>query len=102
MIVVRIGGEEHECPVDSNWVNQLLKGLKETEATPCVRVTIRLSDVDVVLASQGCGSGGGGRPLASLTPAEQNILALWKKHHLDQPEFSGGNLVSFLKQLGCS
>lgn len=101
MITVRIGTETHECPVDPNWINQRLKGIRESGVSPCVRVTIRLSDIDVVFASQGCGSGGGGRPIASLTSSEQNALALWKKHHLDQADFSGGNLVSFLKQLGC-
>ena len=50
MIVVRIGAEERECPVDPNWVNQQIKGRKESGATPCVRVTVKLSGIDLALA----------------------------------------------------
>lgn len=100
MITVRIGSEERQCPVDPNWVNQQIKGRKADGSTPCVRVTIKTDDVDVVLTSKACGSiGGGGR---APRPPEQELLDLWKKHHLDDADFAGGNLVAFLKQAGCS
>ena len=101
MITVRIGNEERQCPVDPNWINQQIKGRKADGAAPCVRVTIKSTGVDVALASKACGSGsaGGGR---APRPEEQHLIDLWKKHHLDEQDFSGGNLVSFLKQVGCS
>lgn len=100
MITVRIGNEERECPVDPSWVNQQIKGRKESGSTPCVRVTIKSDGVDLALASKACGAGGvGGR---RATPREQEVLDLWKRHQLDQADFSGGNLVSFLKQVGCA
>jgi len=30
---------------------------------------------------------------------EEKIYDLWEKHRLDEADFSGGNLVAFLKQL---
>jgi len=99
MITVRIGTEERQCPVDPNWVTQQIKGRRDNGETPCVRVTIRASGVDVALASRACGGGVGGR---APTQPEQEILTLWTKHHLDQDSFSGGELVAFLRQVGCS
>lgn len=60
MITVRIGTEERQCPVDQNWVNQQIKGRRDAGGTPCVRVSIRSSGIDVALASAGCGGGSGG------------------------------------------
>lgn len=100
MITVRIGTDERQCPVDPNWVNQQIKGRRESGGTPCVRVTISGSGLDMMLASPGCGGGsGGGRPP---TQQEREIFSLWSKHRLDQEKFSGGELVAFLKQVGCS
>lgn len=100
MITVHIGNEERRCPVDPNWVNQQIKGRQGDGSTPCVRVTIKAPGVDVTLASAACGGGGGGgrRP----NPDEQVVLDLWTKHHMNEANFSGGNLVSFLKQVGCT
>lgn len=99
MISVRIGNEERQCPVDPNWVNQQLKGRRGDGAAPCVRIQIKSDGVDIMLASKACGGGAGGgrRPNGQ----EQALFDLWTKHHLDQPDFAGGNLVSFLKQVGC-
>jgi len=99
VITVRIGSEERQCPIDPNWVNQQIKGRQGDGSAPCVRVTIKSAGVDVALASSACGGGGGGRPPK---PDEQAILDLWVKHHLNERDFSGGNLVSFLRQVGCS
>ena len=101
MISVRIGNEERQCPVDPNWVNQQIKGRQGDESAPCVRVTIKSSGVEVALASAGCGGGGGGGGRRA-NPEEQALIDLWIKHHLNGQDFSGGNLVSFLKQVGCS
>jgi hypothetical protein len=100
MIAVRIGNEERHCPVDPNWINKQIKGRKDDGSSPCVRVTIKTPDVDVALSTKGCSGGGGGgrQPNAR----ERDIFTLWTKHHLDHGEITGGNLVSFLKQLGCA
>lgn len=100
MITVKIGDEERQCPVSADWINQQIKGRKESGGTPCVRVTVRASGVDLPLASVACGGGGGGRRRP--TEQEQAIIDLWVKHQLNQPDFSGGQLVAFLRQIGCS
>jgi len=102
MITVRIGFEERQCPIDPNWVNQQIKGRRDAGGTPCVRVTIRSSGVDVALASTGCGGGSGSGDGRAPTQQERDIFALWSKHRLDQEDFSGGELVAFLRRVGCS
>jgi hypothetical protein len=41
-------------------------------------------------------NGGGGR---APNPEEKAIFDLWKKHGLNQMDFSGGNVIAFFKQL---
>lgn len=45
MITVRIGGQERECPVDPNWINQQIQGGRRDGGAPCVRVTIRSAEL---------------------------------------------------------
>jgi hypothetical protein len=51
----------------------------------------------MILTTPNCASsGGGGR-----TPnaQEKRIFDLWDKRSLNKPDFTGGNLIAFLKQL---
>jgi hypothetical protein len=57
------------------------------------------NELDLAFATAACGGGGGGR---APNPRERELFELWAKHQLNQPDFSGGQLVAFLKQVGCS
>jgi len=61
-------------------------------------VLIDGNPVNLALATPTCASrgGGGGRPLNT---KEQGVAALWEQLHLNTQEFTGGNLVAFLRQV---
>ena len=62
----------------------------------CVRLHLTESCADIRLATPQCAGGGaGGR---APTECERRLFDLWKKHHLNQADYSPGDLVSFLKQ----
>jgi len=98
VITVRIGSDEKDMSdlLDESWINQQINRRRRDGEVVCVRVIIRDAGLDMILATPSCGSGGGGRlPNA----AEREIFELWGRRHLNTPGFSGGDVVSFLKQL---
>jgi len=98
MVMVQIGQEERTYgEADERWVSQQIAKRKADGESVCVRVTIRENDAELNLATPTCGGGGGGGRAPSAR--ENEIIAEWRKHNLDQSEFAGGNLVAFLKAL---
>ncbi|MQA89434.1 MAG: hypothetical protein GEU90_04255 [Gemmatimonas sp.] len=65
----------------------------DTKTTPCPPDAIPSPPTRVTI---GCLASDRGRPLHR---REQWILDLWNKLHLSQPDFTGRNLVAFLKQV---
>ena len=96
MVTVKIGPTEKELTdADENWINQEINQLRKDKQAVCVRVRIQTDSLNLVLATPAC-TGGGGRPPR---PNEQKLFDLWKKRGLNEPNFTGGNIVAFLKQL---
>lgn len=97
MIRVRIGGiEKDERDVKERWINEQLSRRREDNGSVCVQVTIDKPPLHMGLSTPGCPVGGGGRPPSS---QEQRIFELWDKHKLNSSDFTGGNLIAFLKQV---
>ena len=98
MITVRINGAERDMTdsVDAQWINQQINGRRRDGDVVCVRVTIDESGVNLVLATPTCesGVGGGGRPA---NREENALITLWDARGLRRPDFTGGDLVAFLK-----
>lgn len=79
------------------WITQQINRRKRDGLDVCVAISLKATDVDLRFATPSCGgSGGGARPLSA---RERRIVELWVSHRLDTSEFSGGEVVSFLKQL---
>ena len=98
-ITIRIGGETRTlADATESWVTQQINRRRQDGQSVCVEVLIRGSGVDLRLATLGCGAsgGGGGRPPNS---NEQDIFTLWNDRGMNSSNFTGGNLVAFLKQL---
>jgi len=97
MSSIRIGNEERALQnVDADWINQQINGLRHDHRPVCVMVLVNEGDINVRLQTSECPAGSaGGRPP---NHRERAILELWSKHHLDQSSFSGGDVVSFVKQ----
>jgi len=98
MIKIRIGEAERELgSADESWINQQINRRRNDGQSVCVRVFIKEGDLDMILSTPTCATtGNGGRPPR---PHELQILNLWNQQKLNEPEFTGGNVISFLKQL---
>jgi hypothetical protein len=98
VITIRIGDEVRSfAEASESWINQQVNRRRTEGQNVCVEVSISTSGLNLRLATPGCGSGGGGgRPP---TANERAVLDLWSKLGLLSSDFTGGNLVAFLKQL---
>jgi hypothetical protein len=97
MITIRIAEEERQLDaVDEQWINQQINRRRADGQSVCVIVTVHKDDLDMVLSTPNCASGGGGRPPR---PREKEVFDLWNQRGLNDTDFTGGNLVAFLKQL---
>lgn len=97
MVLVKIGGTERRLEeADESWINQQINRRRAAGEIVCVVVRIDTTTAKVTLATSACGGGGGGRPPNS---EERRIIGLWRKHRLNVDDFTGGNLIAFLRQL---
>ncbi|OGP92306.1 MAG: hypothetical protein A2156_15470 [Deltaproteobacteria bacterium RBG_16_48_10] len=98
MIRIRIGDVERELgSADENWINQQINRRQADGLSVCVRVIVKEGDLDMILSTPACGpSEGGSRPPRS---SEKTVFNLWNQRGLSEPDFTGGNLIAFLKQL---
>ena len=98
MIYVRIGSVERKLEdVEESWINQEINGRKAAGETVCVRVRFDENDLNFMIQTPTCSSGlgGGFKP----NRQQQAVIDLWDKLGLNRNDFTGGNLVAFLKQL---
>jgi len=99
VITVRIGDSERELSsVNESWIIEQISKRKKDEVAVWVQVIIEESPyLNMILSTPGCPRGrGSARPP---NPREQEIFDLWDKHRLNTNDFSGGSLISFLKQI---
>jgi hypothetical protein len=98
MVTVKIGSSEQQLEsLDEGWLLQQINRRQRDGESVCVIVEIDESPINIILATLGCASGGGSSRV--FTAQEQKVIELWRKHHLDEREFQGGELMAFLKQL---
>lgn len=97
MIRIRIGDSERELDAaDPHWINQQINRRRQAGETVCVVVKVNQGGLNITLTTPTCGGGTGGR---NPTPDEQRIFDLWRERGLRENDFTGGNLVAFIKQL---
>lgn len=98
MIKIRIGEVEREFEdVEEGWINQQVNRCQAEGLEVCVKVFIKKKDIDLILSTPTCGSRYGGSRQPNST--ETRIIDLWNERGLNQKDFTGGNLVAFIKQL---
>lgn len=98
MISIKIGTDERSLETaDESWINHQINRRRQDGDSPCVRVHIEENGLNVILSTASCpvGNGGGRPPNAK----EKEVFDLWDRLHLNSSEFTGGNLVAFVKQL---
>lgn len=98
MNTVKIGSDERLInEADAQWINEQINRRRNDLGDVCVVVRINEPEISITLATPSCiGSGGGGR---KPNTKESVVLDLWMDRGMNQSDFSGGDLVSFLAQL---
>ena len=98
MVTVRIGNETRSVnEADENWITQQISRRRRDGQNVCAEVSINTGGLNLRLTTPACGSvGGGGRPPNN---NEQQVFELWDKRGLNSTDFTGGNLVAFVKEL---
>lgn len=97
MLAIGSSGDYNLKDVGSSWINGQINSRKKDGVPVCVRVLIKTDSVNIALATTDCPcSQGSGRIPNS---QERAILELWTKLHLNNANFSAGNLIAFLKQV---
>jgi hypothetical protein len=96
---VTIAGDTRNLSdVDESWVTQQVNRRRRDGLAVCVVVKVETTGLNMTLATSACvGSGGGGGRLPN--PREQDVFDMWNSLRLNTSDFTGGNLVAFLKQL---
>lgn len=98
MVTVQIGPDQRSIgDVTSAWVNEQINRRRHENRPVCVQVRVQEGSLHMVLSTPGCQCNGS----ATRPPSEdeRQILLLWERRGLDQPDFTGGNLIAFLQQL---
>ena len=97
-IQVKIGDVEKDiAQADPNWINEQINRRRADGVAVCVQVTIVRDSVNLRLATVDCPHLMGGA--AVFSAEEKEVISLWEKLHLREKDFTGGNLVAFLKQI---
>lgn len=97
MIEVQIGSEKRGVnDASSSWIREQLDRRRREGDRVCVQVFIDKPPLHMRLTTPACPSTGGGRPP---TAQEQRIFDLWEKRRLNNPDFTTGNLIAFLRQV---
>jgi hypothetical protein len=98
-VTVQIGDNVVELSnVTQDWLEDQIVRRKRDHQPICVIVRVQQGGADLLLATQACGStgGGGGRPP---NYKEQEIFKLWNEGNLSSGDFSAGHFYSFLQHL---
>lgn len=87
-----------DSDVDEHWVNQRINGLRHDRQVVWVLIRIEVSGMHLTLCTPNYPHSGGGGGRAP-NGREREIFDLWDERGLGNGQFSGGNLVAFLKQV---
>src|SRR6266496_239614 len=97
MVTIHIGDSERSLSeADASWINQQINRRRSDNLPVCVRVMVVTDELNMVLTTPTCGgSHGGGR---APYRREQEVFELWERRGMNQPDFTGGVLIAFLRQ----
>ena len=98
MIKIKIGEIERDLSsANENWINQQINRRRKDGLSVCVNVIIKENDLDMILSTPSCVPIRGSS--RSPRPREKTVFDLWNQRRLNEPNFTGGQLIAFLKQL---
>lgn len=96
-IKIKIGSEQRTlAEANPDCINQQINRRRNDSEAVCVRISVECPGIRLVLSTPDCPTGGGTR---RPNREEERILLLWEERGLSRRDFTGGNVVAFLKQL---
>lgn len=97
MAYIQIGSAQRslEDAARGGWIPQQIQGRRRDGVDTCVRVYNPEIGLTLQTADCPCGFGGGG----SLNGVQASVFESWKRHGLDEPGYTPGALVAFLRDL---
>jgi len=94
MIRITIGNDDRDVrDVTFPWLRSAVEQLRQSGSPVCVKVSIAVGEIDMILATRDCPAGEGGRPFRG---DERKIFELWKARKLDTDQFTARDLEEFL------
>jgi hypothetical protein len=98
MVVIQIGTSQRDLSsVSDHWIDQQISRRRMDGNHAQVRVTIRISDLNMTLATPG--TPGFQRPTRDPNRHEQEIYDLWDNCGLNNVVFLSANLIKFLNYI---
>ena len=98
MVEIQIGELRRNLnEVRENWITTQINRRRADGQTVCVRVIIREGSLNISFSTPTCPGRRTGEP--AIDNQVKEIVAIWNKNHLNESDFTGGNLIAFLKQL---
>lgn len=98
MVILEIGAAQRPVDrADEEWINQQIDRRRADGQTVCVKITVDQNGLNLMLSTPSCGARGPGgrRPRAR----EKEIFDLWAQAGLNDPQFTGADVLMFLKRL---
>lgn len=98
-VTVTFGNDtKQDGAITPAWIRSAMAAQEMAGQPICGTVTVTGGEIHVTLPIGNCAqSGGGGRPPRA---AEQEVLDIYRRLHLDQKRISPGELEAFVKQVG--
>jgi hypothetical protein len=97
MIEIQIGDiKKNIRDASPSWINEQLARRRRSGDPVCVQVLFDKPQVQMRLITPDCPRTSGRR---TATPQEQELIDIWEERQLNDPNFTGGNLVAFLRQI---
>jgi hypothetical protein len=95
-VAVSFGANQrHNDDITARWIHEQITAREREGVSVCATVRVEGPGIDVSLGAGNCRGGRGGRAAVG---REQDVLALWRKLHLDRATFLPGTLEAFVKQ----
>lgn len=101
MIELKIGPNSRSFnnvnEIDESWIVRQVTGSGNNRIPPCIRIAIEEGAINMLLATQGCASSGGGSRLPNRE--ESRIFELWREMKLDGKNFQMERFITFFKRV---
>lgn len=96
-VTVTFGSDtKQDNAITAGWIHAAMEAQERAGQPICASVQVQSSAIDLNLSVGSCPRESGGGRL--LTGAENEVIDLYRRRHLDERRFSPGELEAFVRQ----